>query len=106
MRDIILSSDRREENVSAAVHLQNADTWKRGGFMVFFIIVYTGAEVLIWGIALFQFGARLFTGETNPRLIDFGRSLSTYIYQILRFVSFNSEERPYPFSDWPSGAPR
>lgn len=74
--------------------------------MLLFVIVYPIAEIVIWGIALFQFGSQLLTGETNPRLIELGQRLSTYIYQILRFVSFNSEEPPYPFSDWPSGPPR
>ncbi|MGH8512285.1 MAG: DUF4389 domain-containing protein [Gammaproteobacteria bacterium] len=38
----------------------------------------------------------------NPRLVDFGQRLSTYIYQLLVYVTFKSDDKPYPFSDWPA----
>ena len=39
------------------------------------------------------------------RLVKLGQSLSTYIYQILTFLTFNSNEHPYPFGAWPKGVP-
>jgi len=48
----------------------------------------------------------LFTGETNKLLEKFGQSLAAYTYQIIRYLTFNTEERPFPFDlDWPSGPP-
>ena len=35
----------------------------------------------------------------NQRLGSFGRSLGRYLAQIAEFVSFASEEVPFPFSD-------
>jgi hypothetical protein len=47
----------------------------------------------------------LFTGDTNERLLTLGQNLSTYVYQITLFLTFNSDEHPYPFGDWPDGPP-
>jgi hypothetical protein len=46
--------------------------------------------------------ATLFTGATNARLREFGQSLAVFIYQIVLFVTFNSDERPFPFGPWPA----
>ncbi len=91
--------------MGAAEHIQRPETWKRGGLMVLFAVIYLAAEVIVWGIAVFQFGHHLLTGETNPRLLDFGQRLSTYIYQILLFVTYRSDDRPYPYDDFPEGTP-
>ncbi len=77
-------------------------TWLRGIFMlIFFAIVYYFIILLIAAIALFQFGSVLFTGKLNVWLLDFGRSLSTYSQQIVSFLTYNSEQKPFPFSNWP-----
>jgi hypothetical protein len=34
-----------------------------------------------------------------------GQSLGRYLRQIVDFVSFATEEVPFPFSDWPSSPP-
>jgi hypothetical protein len=47
----------------------------------------------------------LFSGETNAQLLILGQGLATYSYQIVLYLTFNSEERPFPFIDWPQGPP-
>jgi len=48
----------------------------------------------------------LFTAETNKALEQLGQSLATYTYQIVRYLTYNTEERPFPFDlDWPDGPP-
>ena len=39
----------------------------------------------------------------NERLLDFGQSLSTLIYEMILFFPFNTERKPFPFDAWPSG---
>jgi hypothetical protein len=69
--------------------------------MVLFAIAYSIAEFAIVCIAIFQFFAALITGSVNEPLLRFGNNLSTYIYQVFQYQTFNSEVRPFPFSDWP-----
>jgi hypothetical protein len=56
-------------------------------------------------VVVFQFLSQLLTRRTNQRLLKLGQSLSTYSYQILVFLTYNSEYRPYPFGAWPKGEP-
>ena len=87
-------------------NIKSQSTWKRGLYMLLYFVFYTIAEVVLFAIVAFQFLLKLFTGETNERLCKLGQGLSTYIYQILQFVNFNSEYHPYPFGAWPKGEPR
>lgn len=86
-------------------HLTAGGTWMRGFYIVLFTVVYTVAEIVLVAVVVFQFLATLITGSTNERLVKLGQSLSTFVYQILRYVTFNSDTRPYPFSAWPKGEP-
>jgi hypothetical protein len=42
------------------------------------------------------------TGQTNGNLKNFGASLARYIYSCLLFVTYNSDDKPYPFAQWPA----
>lgn len=87
-------------------NIKSQSTWKRGLYMLLYAIFYTIAEIVLAAVVIFQFLLKLFTGETNERLRKLGQSLSTYAYQILIFLTFNSEYHPYPFGAWPAGEPR
>ena len=54
---------------------------------------------------LFQFVSIILTGNVNEQLLKFGQNLSTCLYQITIFLTFNSEQRPFPFNAWPDGTP-
>lgn len=82
-------------------HIKQQSTWKRGLYMLLFTVFYQIAEILLFVMVLIQFVIKLLTGDTNQRLRQLGQSLATYIYQIVQFLSFNSEMHPYPFGEWP-----
>ncbi len=83
-------------------NLLSAEHWMRFIFMVVFFLLLEVAGMVIGAVVVLQFLFSLFTGSDNQKLRDFGRSLSTYIHQSLKFLTYNSEEKPFPFSDWPS----
>ena len=80
--------------------LQDNSSWMRVLYMAIFVIIFNIVELLIAAIVIFQLLVLLFTGDKNQRLLDFGAMLSQYAFKILRFLTFNSEEKPFPFSDW------
>lgn len=82
-------------------NLKQQSTWMRGLYMLMFAVFYSLAEFVLFAVVVFQFLLKLFTGETNPRLLKLGQSLATYIYQIIEFLTFNSDYQPYPFGAWP-----
>jgi hypothetical protein len=77
------------------------EIWIRLLYVFLFVILYSVAEAVLGAIVIVQFGFKLITLETNKKLLDFSIGLNKYIYGILQFMTFNSDEKPYPFSDWP-----
>ncbi len=82
------------------------ETWIRLLYVFLFVILYSVAEAVLGAIVIVQFGFKLITLETNKKLLDFSVGLNKYIYGILQFMTFNSDEKPYPFSDWPGSSHR
>lgn len=84
---------------------KDKDTWFRGLMMLLFVAIYHVTAVLIGAIAALQFAWKLVTGEPNARLTSFGEDLARFFYQILRFLTFNTDDKPFPFDEWPSHPP-
>jgi hypothetical protein len=82
-------------------NIYERSTWVRGLYMILFLVIYNVAEIVTWVVALIQFGLKLFTGKPNEQLLVFGQGLSLFIYQVWRFLTFNSEQLPFPFTPWP-----
>ncbi len=86
-------------------NLKESSIWIRALHMLLFAFFYSVAEMVLFAVVIFQFLVKLVTGETNDRLLNFGQSLATYVYQIIQFLNFNTENHPYPFGEWPQGEP-
>jgi hypothetical protein len=82
-------------------NLSRRSTWQRGLYMVLFALIYWVAKVVVAAVVVLQFGFVLISGRTNRQLLDFGHGLSTFVYQVLLFLTFNADDRPFPFSPWP-----
>ncbi len=83
-------------------NVQNTNVWIRLFFMALFAVLYWAAEVVLIIVVVFQFLSVLLTRNKNDKLLSFGAQLSSYAYQIFRFLTFNSEYKPFPLGDWPS----
>ena len=83
-------------------NLREPSAWARVVFMLgFSIVLYMVIIPLTLLLTLAQALFSVFTGEDNDNLRHFGASLLAYISQVVRFLTFNSDERPFPFSDFP-----
>ena len=87
-------------------NMKNQSHWIRGLHMLIYALCYSLAVMLLSAIVVFQFLLKLFTADTNERLRKLGQGLSTYVYQILQYMNFNSDYQPYPFGAWPKGEPK
>lgn len=92
-----MNNDELKSNLLSAKH------WLRLIFMLLFAALLQVASIIMWVLVLLQFIFSLITGQDNINLRKFGYSLSTYIYQTLKFLTYSSEEKPFPFADWPEG---
>ena len=82
-------------------NLKNTGTWLRLLFMVLFGAFYFLAIFLFGALLIFQIIVALLTGSPNERVSSFHSQLARYIFQVLRYVSYCTEEKPFPFADWP-----
>ncbi len=83
--------------------LLNPGHWLRGLLMVLmFVILHFMVKFVLLALMVVQWVLVLLSGEPNARLMDFTKSLNRYGYQIMEFVTFHSDERPFPLSDWPA----
>jgi len=85
-------------------NLKDGNVWLRLLFMVLFAVIYSVAEVVLTMVIAFQFLCVLVTGDRNDRALSLGSQIASFIYQVLRYLTYNSDARPYPFADWPSEA--
>ncbi|WP_250658195.1 DUF4389 domain-containing protein [Alkalimarinus coralli] len=77
--------------------------WLRIIYMIGFYVVYKIIDLLIIVMLILQAVVTTFGTGPNQRLTEFGASLATYVSQIIRFLSYADEKKPYPFSEWPKG---
>lgn len=84
-------------------HVKSKPTWMRLIFMVVFYVLGGFAAMVGSVVILLGFLWVLFTGETNPQLKQVGQGIASYIYEIIRYLSYNSDVKPFPFeADWPA----
>lgn len=81
-------------------NLKKVSTWKKIFFILVFAVIVGLVRILLWAVILLQIASALLTGSANKNILDFGRKLSAYLYHILLFLTFNSDQLPFPFSDW------
>lgn len=77
--------------------------WMRGLFMLLLGFAFQVCGTVLLVVTVIQFVIMLLYDAPNPRLTSFGRSMGTYLRQIVSFLTFATEKKPFPFSDWPAG---
>ncbi len=75
--------------------------WMRVLFVAIFWVVFYLTQLVIAAVVVAQCAFTLISGAPNAQLLSFGDSLSRYVQEILRYITFNSDQRPFPFSDFP-----
>jgi hypothetical protein len=73
----------------------------RGLIMLVFAILFGIGQSLLYVTAVIQFFWMLFTGAPNALLVRFGSSLALWLAATAKFLCCASEERPFPWSEWP-----
>ena len=89
--------------MSTLVNDKTENIWTRGAYILLFGFIYSAAEVVMIAVVVLQFIFILFTQNKNQKVLDFGADLTEFLYQVFRYLTFNSDNRPFPFSEWPKG---
>ena len=85
-----------EKNVTAR------STWIRLFFMIIFALLYGLSRLVTAAVVVVQFFHVLFAGSINDQLKTFGHSLAIFSYEVVNYLTFNSETKPFPLdAEWP-----
>jgi len=79
----------------------NKTAWQRVLFTAIFWVIFYVSQIIIAAVVVAQCVFFLIGGQANQQLLTFGENLSRYVHDVLKFVTFNTEQRPFPFSDFP-----
>lgn len=102
MSDMSASSDPSAEGTSPPKDDVNEPLWQRLLYMLGFWFlgnIAFSVAILLGGI---QFIVVLLKGEKNAELARFSRNLIRYVWECLAFVVFVKDDKPFPFTSFPS----
>lgn len=90
-----------EETVKDSKSDKNSETFSRVFYTVLFGII---GWITVWVfccVVLIQFGFLLITGKVNNNLKEFNKEIGLYLFDMIKYLSFQTNEKPFPFRDWP-----
>lgn len=76
--------------------------WQRLIFMVLFGLILQVVNAILTVFVVVQFLFKAVTGRLFEHARPFAQSLSTYVYEIILFLTFRSDVLPWPFTPWPT----
>lgn len=82
-------------------NLKQPSQWFRIAFMVAMAIILYVVSLVLMVLTVAQALFSIFTGSDNENLRSLGKDLITYVHQILEFLTYNSDVKPFPFSPYP-----
>ena len=84
-------------------NIKSRSTWLRLLFMVVYYVLAALTSAVLAAVVVLGFFWVLFTGEKNGQLQQAGQVIAAYLYEIVRYLTFNTEDKPFPFgNDLPS----
>jgi hypothetical protein len=87
--------------INGNMSLTNVNTWIRLAYMVLFALLLMAARLLVSIVVVVQFALVLVFGRDNENLRNLGQGLGKWVYQAIMFLTFNSDDKPFPFDEWP-----
>jgi len=71
-------------------------------YVIFYYFIFGLCHFLLLLVAVVQTLLNIFYDGPNGSLQQFSASLGLYVKQVAEYVGYVSEEKPFPFSDWPN----
>jgi predicted membrane protein len=70
-------------------------------YTTLFLIAFAILTIIIKVSVIFQYVYLLISKTYNNPIRNFTNKVSVYAYKVLRYVTLNANEKPYPFRDFP-----
>lgn len=85
-------------NEAVKQNVANKESWCRLLYVILFAMVLYIVMMLLGLVVVVQLIYAFATGTGNDDIKQFGRHLAQYINQIVLFLTYNDNRRPYPFN--------
>lgn len=82
--------------------IKRSDILIRGLYMILFYAAGRITLALVFLLSFIQFVLNLAFKQINPQILEFSEKLDHYLHQVADFLTYATEQKPWPFSDWPS----
>ncbi len=90
-------SNTIEDQIKSQV--QNTGTWVRLFFTLLFIVIFYVVFLITTAVALIQFVTRILTGKPLGSLMDFNAKLAEYSRDLVAYITYASDAKPFPFKE-------
>ena len=70
-------------------------------YTILYLFVFEIIKLIIQLIVFFQYIYLFITLGHSDRVRNFSNKLCTYTYDIMRYLTLNKNQRPYPFNNFP-----
>ena len=102
-------NNKNEENLSIDTvalteNIKEPSIWVNFFLKVFYLIFLNFIIPFLGFVTLLQLLFSLGSKKPNDNLISFSKKISIYAYQIINFITYSSDERPWPFNAFPDKA--
>ena len=92
-------ADDSEAGIPIEENIKSRSTWLRLLFMFFYCVIGTVTMTVLSVVVVLSFLWVLFLGEKNAQLQQAGQVIAAYLYELVRFLTFNTEDKPFPFGN-------
>jgi len=75
--------------------------FERVMYIILYLIIERFISLILFVIAITQLIYAWASGEPNDRLLGFNQSLAEYMKQLVEYLGFNTDKKPWPMGDWP-----
>ena len=90
-------SGNNDSGIPIEENIKSRSTWLRLLYMFVFCVVASVTTAVLSVVVVLGFFWVLFTGEKNSQLQQAGQVIAAYLYEIIRYLTFNTEDKPFPF---------
>jgi hypothetical protein len=71
-------------------------------YTLLYVAIFEVVKTIILLITLFEYFLLLITLQHNEPARSFANRVATYAYRLMRYVTLNENQRPFPFSEFPA----
>lgn len=76
------------------------NAFRRLLFMALFFALFGFARLSLWTVVMIQLIAHIFTGRVTQWGVRWGQEISSWMYKVMLFMSYNTERMPFPFASF------